>query len=122
MVYDAAVPKKPRMPKQKCCVSSSRCQRCPLRMLKEGTLPDGLTVKKRRLAVTTPGVELVGAPAMTKAETKAAVQAVLNAAVKASKQRKNAKKATEAQRQEGRAPPRRLIGLPPACVVPHRLC
>ena len=30
-------------------MSKDRCQRCPLRMLKEGTLPDGYTVKKRRL-------------------------------------------------------------------------
>ncbi len=26
-----------------------RCNRCPLRMLKEGTLPEGYTVKKRKL-------------------------------------------------------------------------
>ncbi len=38
-----------RLPKSKCCVSKDRCKRCPIRMLKEGTLPDGLTVKKRRL-------------------------------------------------------------------------
>ena len=38
-----------KLPKKKCCVSSSRCNRCPLRMLKEGTLPEGYTVKKRRL-------------------------------------------------------------------------
>ena len=37
------------MPKSKCCVSKDRCKRCPLRMLKEGTLPDGYTVKKRKL-------------------------------------------------------------------------
>ena len=36
-------------PKSKCCVSQDRCRRCPLRMLKEGTLPDGYTVKKRKL-------------------------------------------------------------------------
>ena len=36
-------------PKTKCCVSKDRCQRCPLRMLKEGTLPDGYTVRKRKL-------------------------------------------------------------------------
>ena len=40
---------KSKKPKSKCCVSKDRCQRCPLRMLKEGTLPDGYTVKKRRL-------------------------------------------------------------------------
>ena len=37
------------MPKKKCCVSKTRCSRCPIRMLKEGTLPEGYTVKKRKL-------------------------------------------------------------------------
>ena len=41
--------KKAGKPKSKCCVSKDRCNRCPLRMLKEGTLPDGYTVKKRKL-------------------------------------------------------------------------
>ena len=41
--------KKAKLPKTKCCVSSSRCDRCPIRMLKNGTLPDGYTVKKREL-------------------------------------------------------------------------
>jgi hypothetical protein len=36
-------------PKGKCCVSKDRCTRCPIRMLKNGTLPDGYTVKKRKL-------------------------------------------------------------------------
>lgn len=36
-------------PKMKCCGSKSRCGRCPLRMLKDGTLPSGYTVKHRRL-------------------------------------------------------------------------
>ena len=36
-----------KLPKTKCCVSKSKCGRCPLRMLKEGTLPDGFAVKKR---------------------------------------------------------------------------
>lgn len=40
-----------KAPKTKCCVSSTKCGRCPLRMLKEGTLPEGYTVKKRRLMV-----------------------------------------------------------------------
>lgn len=40
---------KKRMPKKKCCVSAPRCKRCPIRMLKDGTLPEGYTVKKRRL-------------------------------------------------------------------------
>ena len=38
-----------KLPKKKCCVSTIKCNRCPLRMLKEGTLPPGYTVKKRRL-------------------------------------------------------------------------
>ncbi|MFB9375645.1 hypothetical protein ACFFKU_17995 [Kineococcus gynurae] len=41
--------KKRRWPKQKCCVSKPRCSRCPLQMLKDGTLPEGYTVKKRKL-------------------------------------------------------------------------
>lgn len=41
--------KKAKLPKTKCCASSSRCGRCPLRMLKNGTLPDGYTVRKREL-------------------------------------------------------------------------
>ncbi|HWI44408.1 MAG TPA: hypothetical protein VNS81_12375 [Nocardioides sp.] len=38
-----------KLPKTKCCESKKRCDRCPLRMLKEGTLPEGYTVKKRVL-------------------------------------------------------------------------
>ena len=38
---------KAKLPKTECCVSKSKCGRCPLRMLKEGTLPEGYTVKKR---------------------------------------------------------------------------
>jgi hypothetical protein len=38
-----------KLPKKKCCVSTTKCNRCPLRMLKEGTLPPGYAVKKRRL-------------------------------------------------------------------------
>jgi len=37
------------MPKKKCCQDKSRCKRCPLRALADGTLPAGYTVKKRRL-------------------------------------------------------------------------
>ncbi len=36
-------------PKKKCCSDKPRCKRCPIRMLKEGTLPPGYTVKRRRL-------------------------------------------------------------------------
>jgi hypothetical protein len=42
-------PTKPRAPKAKCCEDRPRCARCPIRMLKEGTLPAGFTVRKRRL-------------------------------------------------------------------------
>ena len=41
--------KKTKVPKLECCVSKSKCGRCPLRMLKEGTLPAGYTVKRRKL-------------------------------------------------------------------------
>ncbi len=44
--YAACVSPKP---KKKCCVDKPRCKRCPLRMLSEGTLPAGYTVKKRKL-------------------------------------------------------------------------
>lgn len=45
----AATSQGPRVPKVKCCVSETRCGRCPIRLLAEGNLPDGYTVKKRRL-------------------------------------------------------------------------
>jgi hypothetical protein len=38
-----------KLPKTECCASKTKCNRCPLRMLKEGTLPAGYTVKKRKL-------------------------------------------------------------------------
>ena len=38
-----------KLPKTECCVSKSRCDRCPLRMLKEGSLPPGYGVRKRKL-------------------------------------------------------------------------
>ena len=41
--------KKQRMPKKECCLDRPRCSRCPIRMLAEGTLPPGYTVKRRRL-------------------------------------------------------------------------
>ena len=44
--------KRVRKPKSKCCVSKPRCARCPIRMLKEGTLPEGYTVRKRKLVRT----------------------------------------------------------------------
>ena len=38
-----------RLPKRECCASKPKCGRCPLRMLKEGSLPEGYTVRKRKL-------------------------------------------------------------------------
>ncbi len=38
-----------KLPRTKCCESKKRCGRCPIRMLREGTLPEGYTVKKRTL-------------------------------------------------------------------------
>ncbi|CAM3475754.1 hypothetical protein NODU109028_18925 [Nocardioides dubius] len=40
---------KKKLPKSKCCASKPQCKRCPIRMLKEGTLPPGYTVKRRKL-------------------------------------------------------------------------
>ena len=37
------------LPKKKCCVSKDKCRRCPILMLKQGRLPEGYTVKKRKL-------------------------------------------------------------------------
>ena len=45
------LPKK-KLPKKKCCVSKDKCRRCPLLMLRLGTLPEGYTVKKRKLVKT----------------------------------------------------------------------
>ena len=44
-----ATAKVAKLPKKKCCESRDRCNRCPLRMLKEGSLPAGYTVHKRKL-------------------------------------------------------------------------
>ena len=38
-----------KLPKTECCVSKPRCDRCPIRMLKEGSLPSGYGVHKRKL-------------------------------------------------------------------------
>lgn len=38
-----------KFPKKECCQKRIRCTRCPLRMLKEGTMPEGWTVRHRRL-------------------------------------------------------------------------
>ena len=44
--------KKAKLPKRECCVSKPRCGRCPIRMLEEGTVPEGYTVKKLVLVRT----------------------------------------------------------------------
>jgi hypothetical protein len=73
-----------KLPKTKCCVSSTRCDRCPIRLLKEGKLPAGYGVHKRKLVK----VEATGKKAghkvgkVKKAELAAAVR----------KQKKSAKK------------------------------
>ena len=36
-------------PKKKCCGSKPRCRRCPIRLLADGALPPGYTVRRRRL-------------------------------------------------------------------------
>lgn len=43
----------PPKPKKKCCSDKPACKRCPLRMMREGTLPEGYTVKKRKLVKVT---------------------------------------------------------------------
>ena len=40
------------LPKKKCCVSKDKCRRCPLLDAQAGTLPEGYTVKKRKLVKT----------------------------------------------------------------------
>lgn len=52
------------MPKKKCCGDKPRCTRCPLRMLAEGTMPPGLTVRHRRVVpVSEQAPRLVGVAA-----------------------------------------------------------
>lgn len=58
---DKAAKKVAKLPKKKCCVATTKCNRCPLRMLKEGTLPSGYTVKKRKLVKV--GVKPAAKPA-----------------------------------------------------------
>ena len=86
-----------KLPKTKCCVSTTRCDRCPIRMLKEGTLPSGYGVHKRELV----RVDACGKPLSKKAAKKQAKAAgVKPGKVKKAelvavmrKQKKSAKKA-----------------------------
>ena len=51
-------------PKKKCCTSKPRCRRCPIRLLSEGSLPPGYTVRRRKLVRIAGGAEaLVSADA-----------------------------------------------------------
>jgi len=49
-----------KLPKTSCCVSKSRCDRCPIRMLKEGSLPSGYGVHKRKLVRIEAGKKKTG--------------------------------------------------------------
>ncbi|KQX76471.1 MULTISPECIES: hypothetical protein [Aeromicrobium] len=60
------------MPKKKCCSDKPACKRCPLRMMKEGTLPDGYTVKKRRLVKVDGKVDGKGKKSSSKSRSKVA--------------------------------------------------
>ena len=71
-----------KLPKTKCCVSRSRCDRCPIRMLKEGSLPAGYGVHKRALVRLDADGKTAKAKKIKKAQLVAAVR----------KQKKSAKK------------------------------
>jgi hypothetical protein len=78
-----------KLPKTKCCVSTTRCDRCPIRMLKEGTLPSGYGVHKRKLVK----VEANGKKAGRKTGSKGKVKkSELVAAVRAQGKKKSGKK------------------------------
>lgn len=83
-----------KFPKKKCCESRTKCSRCPLRMLQEGTLPAGYTVKRRRL-VKLDHVEVTVKDAPVKvSKKKASVEALACASTK--KKLKKAKKSKKA--------------------------
>lgn len=74
LTKQGAGPGAPRpLPKKKCCASAQACARCPLQMLREGTLPSGYTVKHRRLVkLETPGLVTLDKKALRKAAKKVA--------------------------------------------------
>ena len=74
-----------KLPKTECCVSRTRCDRCPIRMLKEGTLPAGYGVHRRKLVRVDAEGKKIG-----KKSGKKLKKADLVAAVR--KQKKSAKK------------------------------
>jgi len=61
-----------KFPKTKCCVSRTRCNRCPLRMLKEGKLPEGYTVRKRKLVKVEASLAAASKASKKKSKTLAA--------------------------------------------------
>jgi len=71
-----------KLPKTTCCVSSTRCDRCPIRMLKEGTLPAGYGVRKRTLVRLEADGKKAKARKIKKAELAAAVRKQKKAAKK----------------------------------------
>jgi hypothetical protein len=56
-----------KLPKKTCCVKKSRCDRCPIRMLKDGDLPAGYGVHRRELV----RVDVSGKPLTKKTPKKA---------------------------------------------------
>jgi hypothetical protein len=70
-----------KLPKTKCCVSRTRCDRCPIRMLKEGTLPTGYGVHKRELV----RVDACGKPLTKRAAKKLAKASGVKAGKKVKK-------------------------------------
>ncbi len=70
-----------KLPKTTCCVSKSRCDRCPIRMLKEGSLPTGYGVHRRALV----RVDATGRPLTKKAAKKVAKKAGFKSSAKVKK-------------------------------------
>jgi hypothetical protein len=79
-------------PKKKCCSSKPRCRRCPIRLLADGALPPGYTVRKRRL------VKLEGALAGDLGS--------LSTKGKKQKNKKRKKKASKVKASSGAGSPR----------------
>lgn len=82
-MYRGAVPSSVVLrPKTKCCESKDKCSRCPLRLLKDGCLPDGYAVHRRKLVRTTAS----GSGKISKSELDKAVK-------RTAKERKRARRA-----------------------------
>lgn len=82
-----------RVPKTKCCVSASRCGRCPIRLLSEGNLPDGYGVKKRRLVRTEPILKKASKKKATPISSKKITKSELEKAIKRTKKQRRTSKA-----------------------------